>query len=136
MDDVVNLCLSSVSRYDIWVSDVGSQFLTYCQMQLECSQDFPVDQLPYIMLYRILTELDANSQKCVNDHFTRYQLTSDRVRRLLFGMIQSAEQYIYRTVIFRWNRCNEQDVTVLKFFFQKTLGTANLSRSKYDSRLA
>jgi pimeloyl-ACP methyl ester carboxylesterase len=94
MDGVVNRCLSSVSRYDISVSDVGSQFLTYCQMQLECSQHFPVYQLPYIMLYRILTELDANSQKCVNDHFTRYQLTLDRVRSLLFGMIQSGEQYM------------------------------------------
>jgi hypothetical protein len=94
MDDVVNPRLSSVSRYDIWASDVGWQFLTYCPMQLQCSQYFPVDQPPYTMLYHILTELYANRQTCVNDHFTRYQLTLDRVRSLLFGMIQSGEQYM------------------------------------------
>jgi hypothetical protein len=137
MDGVVNPLLSSVSRYDIWVSAVSSQFLTYCQIQVECNQHFSVDQPPQIMLYNILTELDANRQKCVNDHFTRYQLTSDRVRDFLFGMIQSAEQYMDRTVIpaviVRLNRCNGEDVTVLTFLFRKTLGTANQIRNLRNS---
>ncbi|UJR11079.1 hypothetical protein I4U23_015261 [Adineta vaga] len=99
MDGVVNPLLGSVSRYDIWASAVGSQFLTYCQIQVECNQYFPIDQPPPILLFNILTQLDASKQKCVNNYFSQYQITSDKVRALFFAMIQSAEQYMDRTIL-------------------------------------
>jgi pimeloyl-ACP methyl ester carboxylesterase len=137
MDGVVNPLLNSVSSYDVWASSVSSKFLTYCQIQLECSQHFPNDQPLLIMLYSILIELDLNRQKCVNTYFSQYQLTSDKLRGLFFSMMQSGEQYMDRTVIpavvFRLNRCNEEDVIVLTFFFRTTLGTAVQVREVHNS---
>jgi pimeloyl-ACP methyl ester carboxylesterase len=132
MDGVVNPIVSSISRNDLWSSSVAWQFLTYCQTQPECNQYFPSDQSPQIMLYRILSELDSNQQTCVKNHFTRYQLTSDKLRGLFFGMIQASERYMDRTVIpaviFRLNRCNAEDVVVLNFFFRTSFGNVNQTR--------
>ncbi|CAF1669236.1 unnamed protein product, partial [Didymodactylos carnosus] len=127
MDGVVNPLLSSSSRYDLRASSVATGFLTYCQLQTECSQHFPADQPPHIMLSRLLYELDGNSQQCANAHFSQYNLNADMLRGLLFRMMQSGDTYFDRTVIpaiiFRLNRCNEEDVTVLDFFFKTSFGT-------------
>lgn len=127
MDGVVNHLLNSVSRYDIWASSVSLQLLTYCQIQPACAQHFPVDQPLPMMLYNILNQLDSHQQICVNKYFNQYHLTSDKLRGLFFSMMQSGEQYMDRTVIpavvFRLNRCNEDDVTILNFFLQKNVRT-------------
>jgi pimeloyl-ACP methyl ester carboxylesterase len=132
MDGVVNPIMASDSRNDLWSSIVAWQFLTYCQSQPECNQYFSDGESPQVMLYRILTELDSNEQQCIKKHFTNYQLTSDKIRGLFFGIIQPAERYMDRivipAVIFRLNRCNAEDVIVLNFFFQTTLVTTNQTR--------
>ncbi|CAF4893843.1 unnamed protein product [Rotaria sp. Silwood1] len=113
MDSVVNPQLFSSSRYDLWTSSVASKFLGYCQFQSECNQYFPVDEPPQIMLSKILIELSENNQRCL--------------RSLFRNMMSSSTSYYDRTVIpaviFRLNRCNQEDVTVLKFFIDTTIGT-------------
>ncbi|CAF5138877.1 unnamed protein product, partial [Rotaria sp. Silwood1] len=127
MDSVINPQLFSSSRYDLWTSSVASKFLGYCQFQSECNQYFPVDEPPQIMLSKILIELSENNQRCVNNYFSQYHLTDEKLRSLFRNMMSSSTSYYDRTVIpaviFRLNRCNQEDVTVLKFFIETTIGT-------------
>ena len=126
MDGVINPALISISRYDLWASSVASQFLTHCQTEPDCSRYFPADLPPPIMLARILSDLDSNQQRCLQEHFSQYQFTSDWLRVSFFYLMQSGDQYFYRTVlpavIFRLYRCNAEDVRVLSFFFQRISG--------------
>ncbi|CAF3910527.1 unnamed protein product [Rotaria sordida] len=134
MDGVINPILASVSRYDLLASNVGLQFLAYCQLQPECHSYFPTDQPPYVMLYRILAELDTNKQQCIKEYFNEYQINSETLRNLFFKMIQSGETYMDRTVIpaviFRLNRCNIEDVKVLNFFFRSSLNKTDETETK------
>ncbi|CAF3352085.1 unnamed protein product [Rotaria sp. Silwood2] len=136
MDGVVNPILISISRYDLFASQVGLQFLTYCQLQPECHSYFPVDQPPYVMLYRILAELDTNKQQCINKYFNEDKPKSDWLRNLFFNMIQSGDTYMDRTVIpaviFRLNRCNVDDVNVLNFFFRSSFSKINQMQTKQN----
>ncbi|CAF2732288.1 unnamed protein product [Rotaria sp. Silwood2] len=129
MDSAINPILMSFSRYDLWASLVATKILAYCQLQPECNRYFPASEPPQIMLSRILKELDENNQRCVNNYFSQYQLTADKLRNIFSGMMYSSESFYDRTVIpaviFRLNRCNQDDVTLLKFFFQTKLGTQN-----------
>ncbi|CAF3430599.1 unnamed protein product [Rotaria sp. Silwood2] len=122
MDSVVNPLLFSVSQYDLWPSSIAMRFLAYCQFQIECNQHFPVDEPPHFMLSRLLRELDGNKQNCANNYLSKYQLTAEKLRNILSRLVGSSEQYFDSTVIpaiiFLLNRCNEEDVTALKFFFE------------------
>jgi hypothetical protein len=75
------------------------------------------------MLYKILQEMDSNKQKCINTYFAQYKLTSSAIKSTFFTLFQSAVNYYDRTVIpaviFRLNRCNQQDVAALDFFFKE-----------------
>ncbi|CAF1358307.1 unnamed protein product [Rotaria sp. Silwood1] len=137
MDGVVNPILASSSRYDLFASNVGLQFLAYCQLQPECHSYFPADQPPYVMLYRILAELDNNKQQCIKKYFNQYSLNSEKLRNLFFKMIQMGETYMDRTVIpaiiFRLNRCSIDDVKVLNFFFRSNLNKTDRRQTKENS---
>lgn len=137
MDGVVNHLMSSISRYEMQSSITGSQFLSYCQLQPECNQYFPANQPPDVMLRNILFDIDSNNQKCIKNNLTLFQITSDKLRNLLFELIQSSERYMDRTVvpavIYRLNRCNTEDVTVLNFFFRTVLQTIQSTRNELNS---
>jgi pimeloyl-ACP methyl ester carboxylesterase len=121
MDSPVNPLLFSFSMYNARASSVAVEFLGYCHYQIECLQYFP-DDPPAVMLYQILREMDLNQQNCINTYFTKYQLTSSTIRSIFFSMFQFAISYYDRTVIpaviFRLNRCNNDDVAALDFFFK------------------
>ncbi|CAF2771457.1 unnamed protein product [Rotaria sp. Silwood2] len=140
MDSVVNPQLFSSSRYDLWTSLVATKFLTYCQFQSECNRYFPADEPPQIMLSRILKELAGNNQRCAKNYLSQYHLTDEKLRSLFRNMMTSSTSYYDRTVIpaviFRLNRCNQEDVMVLKFFFETTIGveeSTNTSRPTVPS---
>ena len=123
MDGILSPIMSSISRYELWASSVGSQFLSFCLSEPHCSQYFPAKQPPHIMLYNMLKEIDSNSHRCINDHFTKYRISADTIRNLFFGLINGADLYMERTVIpaviYRLNRCSAEDVPVLSFFFPR-----------------
>ncbi|CAF3857104.1 unnamed protein product, partial [Rotaria sp. Silwood1] len=138
MDSVIHSQLFSMSRYDLWTSLVASRFLAYCQFQPECSRHFPIHEPPQIMLSKILKELDQNKQRCINDHFLQYHITADKLRGLFRGMMSSSISFYTRTVIpaviFRLNRCNQDDVKILNFFFNTTFGISeNLRKNSSTS---
>ncbi|UJR12927.1 hypothetical protein I4U23_017100 [Adineta vaga] len=114
--------LSTVLGCDDDNSQTIAVFLIYCQTDPKCSQNFPSDQPPSIMLFHILNDLDSNKQHCAQKYFSQYQFTSDWLCISLFYMMQSADQYTYRTilpaVIFRLHRYNDEDVIVLNFSFR------------------
>ncbi|CAF4653643.1 unnamed protein product [Rotaria sp. Silwood1] len=68
-----------VHHYDLWTSSVASKFLGYCQFQSECNQYFPADEPPQIMLSKIRKELAGNNQRCVNNYFSQYHLTDEKL---------------------------------------------------------
>lgn len=125
MDGVVNPIGQSISRSDLWASSISWQFLNYCQLQPECNAYFPVAQPAPIMLHQILQELQLDEQLCIRLFLDEYQLTTNKLRTLLFSLIRRGERYMDRTVIpaliYRLNRCTSDDVTVLKYFFNVTL---------------
>ncbi|CAF3381827.1 unnamed protein product [Rotaria socialis] len=127
MDSVVHAQLVSMSRAYLWASFITTRFLAYCQFQLECNQYFPAVEPPPIMVSRLLRELARNNHRCANEYFSRYHLTDKRLRSLFLNMIASNVLFYDGTVIpaiiFRLNPCNQEDVIVLKFFFETTLGT-------------
>ncbi|CAF4685823.1 unnamed protein product [Rotaria socialis] len=127
MDSVVHAQLVSMSRAYLWASFITKRFLAYCQFQLECNQYFPAVEPPPIMVSRLLRELARNNHRCANEYFSRYHLTDKKLRSLFLNMIASNVLFYDGTVIpaiiFRLNPYNQEDVIVLKFFFETTLGT-------------
>ncbi|CAF4778633.1 unnamed protein product [Rotaria sp. Silwood1] len=135
MDSPFNPLLQSMSLYNTRAAYVVAQFLTYCQIQTECIQYFPNDP-PAVMLHKILHDLDLNKQICINTYFSQYKINSNKMRSTLFFLFQSALRYFDRTIIpafiFRLNRCNQEDVDALDFFFQ-TQGFSTSSSNNMSS---
>ncbi|CAF0933702.1 unnamed protein product [Adineta steineri] len=129
MDGLYHPLLSSDSRTNIGVAPISYEFLKYCEQQVECGQYFPVDQPPFIMLKNILQQMDLNNQMCVSNNLTEFNLTSEILRYLLYTSMVTADTYFVRTiipaVIFRLNRCNADDVIILKYFFRVSLANLN-----------
>ncbi|CAF0894052.1 unnamed protein product [Adineta steineri] len=127
MDGIMNPISSSDSRTDVFVSSVAEQFLSFCQLQTACIQNFPSGQSPNVMLRNILTSIDSNKQQCITNYLSRYNITSEKLREIFFKQITSAETYLDRTiipaVIYRLYRCNSDDRQVLNLYF-RTVTTA------------
>ncbi|CAF0913092.1 unnamed protein product [Adineta steineri] len=127
MDGIMNPISSSDSRTDVFVSSVAEQFLSFCQLQTACIQNFPSGQSPNVMLRNILTSIDSNTQQCIKNYLSRYNITSEKLREIFFKQITSAETYLDRTiipaVIYRLYRCNSDDRQVLNLYF-RTVTTA------------
>lgn len=83
MDSPVHPRLHSFSMYNIRASSMALQFLTYCHYQIECIQYFP-NSSPIIMLYQILQEMDFKKQKCINTYLSKYNLTSQIIKKFFF----------------------------------------------------
>ncbi|CAM4897798.1 unnamed protein product [Rotaria socialis] len=128
MDGVFNPITSSNSRADLLTSGVTWQFLDYCQRQPECSKNFLPDLPAPMMLHKILKQLKSNKQKCIKKYFSQYKLTPNKLRNVFLDLVNDGTRYMDRTivpaVIYRLNRCNLDDVTVLTYFFNHTATTA------------
>ncbi|CAF2995438.1 unnamed protein product [Rotaria socialis] len=124
MDGVFDPLTSSDSRAPLLTDAATVQFLSYCRLQIKCNQYFSAEKSPVDVLKTILKQVDLNQQKCIKENFANYQLTSYILRNMFLTLITDAGQYFARTivpaVIYRLNRCNADDITVLKFFFQNT----------------
>ncbi|CAF4705829.1 unnamed protein product, partial [Rotaria socialis] len=125
---VFNPITSSNSRADLLTSGVTWQFLDYCQRQPECSKNFLPDLPAPMMLHKILKQLKSNKQKCIKKYFSQYKLTPNKLRNVFLDLVNDGTRYMDRTivpaVIYRLNRCNLDDVTVLTYFFNHTATTA------------
>ncbi|CAF2215951.1 unnamed protein product, partial [Rotaria magnacalcarata] len=124
MDGVFDPLTSSDSRAPLLTDAATVQFLSYCRLQIKCNQYFSAEESPVDVLKTILKQVDLNQQKCIKENFANYQLTSYILRNMFLTLVTDAGQYFARTivpaVIYRLNRCNADDITVLKFFFQNT----------------
>ncbi|CAF1485715.1 unnamed protein product [Adineta steineri] len=129
MDGLFHPLLSSVSRNDLGVATISYEFLKYCEQQVECGQHFPVNQQPFKMLQNILHQMDLNTQICFKKHLTKFNLNSETLRTLFFNLMANGNNYFDRTiipaVIFRLNRCNADDISILKHFFRVSLKASN-----------
>ena len=129
MDSPVNPFLHTFTMYNIRASTVGIQYLTHCHYQIECIKQVP-NSSPIIMLHQILQEIDENKRKCVNKYLAKYRLTSNSIRQIFFILIHrtTTDATIIPAVIFRLNRCNEQDAIALDFFFKSQTSSSISSR--------
>src|SRR5262249_15852387 len=133
MDGPVSPLLHADTLYNVRINSVGLQYLAYCHYQVECIQHFP-NEPPAIMLYKILQDMDSNKQNCNNTYFPKYNLTSQKIKLTFFALLQSPtnDGTVMPAVIFRLNRCNEEDVAALDFFF-KTQRLSPLSSNESSS---
>ncbi|CAF1062511.1 unnamed protein product [Adineta steineri] len=127
MDGIVNPISSSDSRDDALGSSVAEQFLSFCQLQTACIQNFPPGQSPNVMLRNILTSIDSNTQQCIKKYLSRFNITSEKLRDIFFTQLASTDAYLDRTiipaVIYRLYRCNSDDRQALNLYF-RTVTTA------------
>lgn len=134
MDSPVNPLLHAFSLYNIRASAMATQYLTYCHYQIACIKHFPTSS-PVMMLHQILQEIDANQQKCINTYLTKYNLTSTSIKMVFFKLFQftTTDGTVLPAIIFRLNRCNEEDLIALNFFF-KTQSSSTVSSKQLLSK--
>ncbi|CAM4787718.1 unnamed protein product [Rotaria magnacalcarata] len=103
MDGVFGPLTSSDSRAPLLTNVATIQFQSYCRLQIKCNQYFSAKESPVDVLKTILNQI---------------------LRSMFLDWVTDAGRYFDRTivpaVIYCLNRCNANDVTVLKFFFQNT----------------
>ncbi|MBN2693892.1 alpha/beta fold hydrolase [bacterium] len=110
-----------LDNYDKLANEVGKQFMTLCEEDSTCSQKMgTIAETPWDAMKSVFDKFDSEE---ICEDFRGY--SSDNLRMLFFQLLAGGAytRNLIPPIIYRLNRCSENDVAVLSNFINNMFGS-------------